>query len=99
MNINENIEYHTEQNLIQPWQLYELVLEESDHACDICDKNINIWDFRCNECEDFDICIDCKLNLETDLNKQNKVKNEMNHLMEHILSQQYMGYFTLADFW
>jgi len=80
-------------NVRAPWLFNELTGNTSDHVCDICEKKITKGDFTCDDCEDFDICCDCKLSFETDIDKQNEIKDATAHCKSHSLSQKFIGSF------
>lgn len=41
------------------WKLNDLCKSECDNICNLCDNYINIGDYRCAICEDFDLCLKC----------------------------------------
>jgi len=74
------------------WVLAPIITNKSDHHyCDVCANFITPRDFRCIVCKDFDICVDCKIVFEQNLNMQKNIFNETGHRIEHQITTLYLG--------
>lgn len=89
-NENDNIADQQESANSQ-WKLKKLGNVDNEHVCNICKNFIIKGDFRCDVCEDFDICSNCKKKFETNTDKQKKIKDKFNHSIDHALSQRFIS--------